>query len=52
MQKGLAPQIRNPTTGILESIELHHNPPQRNGGLFDFIKVTREEHRTIDPFRR
>ncbi|OJY80979.1 MAG: hypothetical protein BGP13_03650 [Sphingobacteriales bacterium 40-81] len=52
MQKGLAPQFRNTTTGVLESMELHHTIPQRNGGLFEFIKVTPEQHRLIDPFRR
>jgi RHS repeat-associated protein len=52
MQKGLAPQFRNPTTGLMESMELHHTIPQRNGGLFEFIKVTPDQHRLIDPFRR
>jgi hypothetical protein len=52
MQKGLAPQFRNTTTGVMESMELHHTIPQRDGGLYDFIKVTPEQHRLIDPFRR
>jgi len=53
MQKGLAPQRINPTTGLLESMELHHHIlPQRYGGLFDFIKVWPEEHMELDPFRR
>lgn len=52
MQKGLAPQFRNTTTGVMESMKLHHTIPQRNGGLFEFIKVTPEQHRLIDPFRR
>ena len=52
MQKGLAPQFQNPKTGLMESMELHHTNPQRNGGLFEFIKVTPEQHRSIDPFRR
>ncbi|WP_345107490.1 RHS repeat-associated core domain-containing protein, partial [Mucilaginibacter panaciglaebae] len=52
MRKGLAPQFRNATTGAMESMELHHTIPQRSGGLFDFIKVTPEQHRIIDPFRR
>ncbi|MBB1141024.1 hypothetical protein [Myroides sp. WP-1] len=52
MQKGFAPQQQNPKTGILESMELHHHKvPQRNGGLFDFIKVWPDEHRKLDPFR-
>ena len=52
MQKGLAPQFRNPTTGLMESMELHHTIPQRYGGLFEFIKVTPDQNRLIDPFRR
>jgi RHS repeat-associated protein len=53
MQKGLAPQRLNPNTGLMESMELHHHIlPQRNGGLFDFMKVWPDEHRAIDPFRR
>jgi RHS repeat-associated protein len=52
MRKGLAPQIRNPTTGLMESMELHHTPPQRDGGLFKFKIVTPEQHSLIDPFRR
>jgi diadenosine tetraphosphate (Ap4A) HIT family hydrolase len=53
MRKGLAPQRLNPNTGLMESMELHHHVvPQRNGGLFDFMKVWPEEHRAIDPFRK
>lgn len=53
MQKGLAPQRFNPNTGLMESMELHHHiVPQRNGGLFNFIKVWPDEHRALDPFRR
>lgn len=53
MQKGLAPQRLNPNTGLMESMELHHHMvPQRNGGLFDFMKVWPDEHRALDPFRR
>lgn len=52
MRRGLAPQRLNPNTGIMESMELHHHMiPQRDGGLFDFIKVWPDEHRAIDPFR-
>ena len=51
MKKGMARQQINQKTGKLESIELHHNPPQRDGGLFDFIEVTPYEHAFIDPFR-
>ena len=53
MQKGLAPQRLNPNTILMESMELHHHTvPQRNGGLFDFMKVWPDEHRALDPFRR
>lgn len=52
MKKGLAPMIRNPETLEWESVELHHIPPQRDGGLFDFKEVTPWEHADMDPFRR
>lgn len=51
MEKGLAPQRINTSTGELESIELHHDPAQRDGGLFDFVEVWPEEHAKIDPKR-
>lgn len=51
MENGLAPQQRNLSTGKMESIELHHTPPQKDGGLFDFIEVSPEEHAAIDEFR-
>ena len=51
MKKGLAPQIKN-ARGQLESIELHHCPPQREGGLFNFIEVTQKEHINLDPYRK
>ena len=38
-------------TGKLESMELHHDPAQRDGGLFDFIKVWPDEHVKLDPKR-
>jgi len=50
-QRGLAPQRINPRTGQLESMELHHTPPQRNGGLFDVQPVWQDDHALIDPFR-
>ena len=37
MEKGLAPLELNKKTGLYEAVELHHIPPQREGGLFDFI---------------
>ena len=53
MRKGLAPQQINEKTRLIESMELHHHPvPQRDGGLFDFIKVWPDEHRAIDKLRR
>jgi len=51
MEQGLAPQKLNPKTGKMESMELHHNPAQRDGGLFDVIEVWPEEHAAIDPNR-
>ena len=51
MKKGLAPQIKG-IDGGLESVELHHIPPQRKGGLFNFIEVSKQTHMDIDPFRR
>ena len=51
MKRGLAPQRLNRNTRRLESMELHHIPPQREGGLFDFIKVWPEEHASLDPNR-
>jgi len=52
MEQGLAPLELNPETGLFESIELHHNPPQREGGLFDFIEVTPSQHAKLDSQRR
>ena len=51
MKRGLAPQRVNPATGALESMELHHLPAQRNGGLYDVKPVWPDEHGAIDPFR-
>jgi len=51
MKKGLAPKFYNSETGMFESMELHHIPPMRKGGLFEFKKVLPEEHAKIDPFR-
>jgi RHS repeat-associated protein len=52
MQKGLAPQRVNPDTGKTESKELHHDPPQRAGGLKDVKQVWPGEHEAIDPYRK
>lgn len=51
MRDGLAPQRINPVTGRFESKELHHDPPQRDGGLFDVLPVWPPDHQIIDPFR-
>ncbi|MEP6675851.1 MAG: RHS repeat-associated core domain-containing protein [Ferruginibacter sp.] len=52
IKKGLAPRRLNPITGLGESMELHHYPlPQRDGGLFEFMKVWPEEHKLLDPYR-
>lgn len=51
MEKGLAPQYEHEVTGKIESMELPHNPPQREGGLFDFKEVTIDEHGRLDAQR-
>jgi len=43
MRQGLAPQRVN-QFGELESIQLHHDPPQSAGGLFDFKPMWPDEH--------
>ena len=48
---GLSEQRKNLVTGKWESKELHHIPPQKDGGLFDFIEVWPEEHAAIDASR-
>ena len=52
MERGLAPQEFNEATRKMESTELHHIPPRREGGLFDFIEVSPAEHATLDDYRR
>ncbi|MBM4017034.1 MAG: RHS repeat-associated core domain-containing protein [Planctomycetes bacterium] len=44
MRHGLAPQQMNPETGVLESMHLHHNPPQSAGGLFDVEPMWPAQH--------
>ncbi len=51
MEKGLAPQRLNYETGKMESMELHHNPAQKDGGLFDFVEVWPDEHAVLDQNR-
>ena len=51
MKKGRAPQQIN-EKGELESMELHHDPPQREGGLFDFEEVWPDEHALKDKHRK
>lgn len=51
MEKGLAPQKYNNDLKKWESIELHHDPARKDGGLFDFIEVTPQEHADMDPSR-
>lgn len=51
MKKGLAPRVINGLTGELESIELHHPLSQREGGIFEFIEVTKQQHAKMDPHR-
>lgn len=52
LEQGLAPQRINPRTGQIESMELNHTPPQRDGGLFDVEKLWPDEHAAVDPFRK
>ena len=51
MKKGLAPQRYNPNKQRLESVELHHDPGQRAGNLFNFTEVTPEQHAKLDKYR-
>lgn len=51
MKEGLAPQKYSHEKGAWESKELHHDPAQRDGGLFDFVEVWPEEHAAIDSYR-
>ncbi|MDZ4859535.1 MAG: RHS repeat-associated core domain-containing protein, partial [Candidatus Hydrogenedentes bacterium] len=52
MKRGLAPQRPNPRTGQLESMELHHTPPQREGGMFNLERVWPDDHALVDVFRK
>ena len=47
----MAPQYLNKETLKMESVELHHEPPQRLGGLFDFEELKVNEHMTKDAER-
>ena len=51
MKRGLAPQRPNLSTGKLESMELHHIPPQSEGGLYNFVEVWPSDHAQLDPWR-
>jgi len=51
IERGLALQYEHELTGKIESVELHHEPPQRDGGLFDFEELTIEQHMKKDPHR-
>jgi hypothetical protein len=51
MRQGLAPQRIN-KLGQIESMEFHHWPPQRQGGLFEVTPTWPSDHAAIDPFRR
>lgn len=51
MEKGLAPKIRNPKTGAMESVELHHDPVPKRAGGTQVRPVTPDEHRAVDVFR-
>lgn len=47
MKRGLAEQRFNPDTGLWESKQLHHAPPQAEGGLFDVTPMWPGEHARI-----
>jgi len=51
MRKGLAPKELNPKNGKMESVEWHHNPPQRDGGLFDVEPMRPVDHAKHDSSR-
>lgn len=51
MKKGLAPRRYNPDIEKFESIELHHIPSQKEGGLFNFVEVTPAQHAELDTNR-
>lgn len=51
MERGLAPQAYNADLKKWESVELHHEPAQRDGGLFDFEELTVEQHMKKDAQR-
>ena len=50
-KNGLAEQ-RLSSAGKIETMELHHIPPRRDGGLFDFVELWPEEHAAADRYRR
>lgn len=52
MKRGRAPRRWDHGKGAWESKELHHDPPQREGGLFDVNPVWPGEHALRDPCRR
>lgn len=52
MKKGNAPQRLNKKTGKMESMELHHDSPRRDGGLFDVEPLWPEQYALRDPLRR
>ena len=56
MKTGLAPKVKNPITGLFESMELHHIIPQRTGlpniHTFDnLMPITPKDHAVIDRYR-
>lgn len=51
MRRGLAPRRTNPRTGKLESMELHHPVPRKEGGK-EFVELWPDEHAKVDRYRR
>ena len=46
-KKGLAPRRFNEQKGKWESMELHHDPAQKDGGLFDITPLWSDAHEAI-----
>jgi hypothetical protein len=51
IEKGQPSQRINPDTGEIESMEFHHRPLQRDGGLFDVEPLGPDEHAKKNKFR-
>jgi RHS repeat-associated protein len=52
LKKGLAPQRYNEAAKKMESMHLHHDPPQSTGNLFKFKEMEAWEHRLYNKNNR